>query len=1201
MDKYEYQVCADQIKSLIKERRFTEAMDIADTIDWRRVKSLSMLCTVSEIYKVTKHYSESRDILLLAYERYPDRANVVYALCELAIKLDDISEAVEYYKEYVRLKPHDTNRYVLLYKIYEAQEVPLEEKISLLEEFKKAEFTEKWSYELALLYHKDGQETKCVELCDELALWFGDGPFVRKALELKMQHAALSKEQQRKYDGVYDVPAIPKNEGEETVHIYETQSLAGASQFETTPLETAIAEGSAKRSENTSSVSRQPYGGMTEDSMYANLQVQAPGTDKYSTISLQEELAKNMEEFYAREQEKPAPYYGSTTQLYEPSQAQYMQQINQAGMVPADTAPQAPQMPMDQMYGQPIGTGPIYPDQMGMDSMYGQSMVQQPMDQMYGQPMGTGPIYPNQMGMDPMYGQPMGTGPIYPDQMGIDPMYGQSAAQQMPMDQMYGQPVAQQPQASQIYEQPATPVYEQPVAPVYEQQVQIEAPVEELVQPPVQEPVQNVAKPVVQEPVLNSANITTAQLPVYEEPNSVYAAPVPPKEETASPVAKNTEKPEIKLPDYIKNGTSGVPKDMEDKLKEGLDGQVTMALPDAAEIEKQITGQIELDDFLADWEAKKKQGEEQRKAQLMAKSMEQTTDIMSQLVGVIPGLEEEPVQNIPSESPEVKNDSVIADEEVLRDDDKGVVTKTTISSPNFDRQSTNRSELGSKINGPLKSSITGEIPNILPSADLPIKGDVLPSGHKLTLEEEYGGNIAQIRKDDEELVKRLTGELPPVEEEPVEAVEEPVDYGEAEDIEDVEQPDVVLEDEIQVPDENAPVNTGSIPPLVADKTEEETETDDEDVFANMEIGLSSEEDEETEKASDEVDNSAESIPEEESEEAPVEEEPITYPYEVDDMGEVEELEMIDQPDEVDDMLKTRPIPIEEIEARERYEAGIEDEFTPEEEETQDKRPSHPSYMVLDDGAKSRREFDDAEFEIFGRYEGIEALKAQIVDVMDDMSMDPRYGNVVVIGSELFGRKSLAIDIVRAIQIMDSSFSGKVAKISGEALNKKDIPVTLEKLRDGALIVENAGGLTPVTVNSITEALLASNNPILVVFEGDKESLEPLLNGCNETKTVFNARIIIDDFNDDDLVAYAKGYARELEYSIDEMGTLALHTRIAEMQRIDHIVSIDEVMEIVDAAIRHVDKKNMSHFMDVLLAKRYDDNDYIVLREKDFIY
>jgi len=1089
LDKYEYQVCADQIKSLIKERRFTEAMDIADTIDWRRVKSFSMLCTVSEIYKVTKHYAESRDILLLAYERYPDRANVVYALCELAIKLDDMSEAVEYYKEYVRLKPHDTNRYVLLYKIYEAQEVPLEEKISLLEEFKKAEFTEKWGYELALLYHKDGQETKCVELCDELALWFGDGPFVRKALELKMQHATLTKEQQRKYDGVYDAPAIPKNEGDETVHIYETQSLAGASPFETAPLESAPVEADNKGNQaDDLGIKGQPYGAMPEDSAYGEIQVQPLNTDKYSTISLQEELAKNMEEFYAREKEAPAPYYGSTMQLYEPSQEQFIQQINQAG---AQVPVYEQQMPVQQ---------PVYEQQMP---------VQQP-------------VYEQQMPVQQ---------PVYEQQMPVQqPVY----EQQMPVQQ-----------------------------PIYEQQMPVQ-------QPSYEQPVQEIPAAV---------PMTTDQLPVYEEPNTVYAS----NEKTS--VSK--EQVPIRIPDFLKNGTSGVPKDMEDKLKEGLDGQVTMALPSSEEIEKQITGQLELDDFLADWEAKKKLGEEQRKAQLKAKSMEQTTDIMSQLAGVIPGIDLSVQEPVKEEQPvEDDSKSVIAEEEVLRDDAKGVVTKTTINSPNFGRNTASMTELGSKINGPLKSSITGEIPDILPSAGPGQKGDVLPSGHKLTLEEEYGGNIAQIRKEDEELVKRLTGELPPVEEEDIpEPVSEEVDYGETEDIEDIQQPDIVLEDEVEVPDENAPVNTGSIPPLSV--KEESVEASYKDQDNNEMANEVQDEDEEAEE-------------EPVAEEPAVEEEPITYPYEVEDMGEVEELEMIDQPDEVDDMLKTRPIPVEEIEARERYEAGIEEDYSGEDEGSQ-RKASHPSYMVLDDGAKSRRDFDEDEIEIFGRYEGIEALKAQIVDVMDDMSMDPRYGNVVVMGSELFGRKTLAIDIVKAIQIMDSSFSGKVAKISGEALNKKDIPVTMTKLRDGALIVENAGGLTPVTINSITETLLSTDNPILVVFEGDRETLEPLLNGCTETKAVFNARIVIDDFNDDDLVAYAKGYARELEYSIDEMGTLALHTRIAEMQRIDHVVSVDEVIEIIEAAIRHVDKKNMSHFMDVLLAKRYDDNDYIVLREKDFIY
>ncbi|MBR6159235.1 MAG: hypothetical protein IKQ40_02945 [Lachnospiraceae bacterium] len=343
-----------------------------------------------------------------------------------------------------------------------------------------------------------------------------------------------------------------------------------------------------------------------------------------------------------------------------------------------------------------------------------------------------------------------------------------------------------------------------------------------------------------------------------------------------------------------------------------------------------------------------------------------------------------------------------------------------------------------------------------------------------------------------------------------------------------------------------------------------------------------------------------------SEEAPADEKPvirhgltapIQYPYSVDDLGEVEELEMIDQPDEVDDMLKTRPIPQEEIEARMRYEAGIEEEYSGEDES---KKANHPSWMKLEENITSRRDFDESEIAIFGRFEGIESLKAQIVDVMDDMKMEAGRGNVIVMGSENFGRKSLAIDIVKAIQAVDSTFSGKVAKISGEALNKKNIPMTLQKLQNGALIVENAGGLTPITLNAITETLQNDVDSILVVFEGERESLEPLLNGCPETRTVFDARIVIEDFSNSDLVAYAKGYARELEYSIDDMGTLALYNKIGDMQTIDHVVTVDEVIEIVDNAIKHVDRKNMSHFMDVLLAKRYDDDDYIVLREKDFL-
>ncbi len=200
MDKYEYKIRAEEINALIAEGKFAEAVEIADTIDWRRVKSVMMLCKISDLYKINRRYPESRDILLLAYEKHPTGRLIVYSLCELSIKMEESVQAIEYYKEFVQIAPKDTGRYILQYRLYEAQDVSLEERIAVLEEFKKRDYREKWAYELAYLYHRIGLTTKCVEECDEMFLWFGEGKYVVKALELKKLHEPLNAEQQDKYD-----------------------------------------------------------------------------------------------------------------------------------------------------------------------------------------------------------------------------------------------------------------------------------------------------------------------------------------------------------------------------------------------------------------------------------------------------------------------------------------------------------------------------------------------------------------------------------------------------------------------------------------------------------------------------------------------------------------------------------------------------------------------------------------------------------------------------------------------------------------------------------------------------------------------------------------------------------------------------------------------------------------------------------------
>ena len=200
MDKYEYKLRSDEIVKLIEEEKYVEAANIADMIDWRRVKSITMLLKVSALYRVNRRNEDSKAVLQIAYERYPANRAVLYSLCEVSVELDDVVAAIEYYKEFVKLAPRDNGVFTLRYRILEAQEASLEERIELLEELKKRDYQEEWAYELAYLYHRVGLATKCVEECDDLILWFGDGPYVMKAMELKMLHAPLTPIQQKKYD-----------------------------------------------------------------------------------------------------------------------------------------------------------------------------------------------------------------------------------------------------------------------------------------------------------------------------------------------------------------------------------------------------------------------------------------------------------------------------------------------------------------------------------------------------------------------------------------------------------------------------------------------------------------------------------------------------------------------------------------------------------------------------------------------------------------------------------------------------------------------------------------------------------------------------------------------------------------------------------------------------------------------------------------
>lgn len=251
MDKYEYKLKLEQLKNLVQEKDYKTAAEIADTINWRKVKSAAVLCMVGEIYDRNKQYESSHEILLMAYERATVGRNIIYRLALVALKMGRLEEAKEYYEEFLEVAPYDNLKYVLRYQIAKMEGASQEELITILEEFKEREYTEEWAFELAYLYHRSGKSERCVEVCDELVLWFGDGKYVEKALELKMLYQPLNKFQEEKYrqfkmnrDGVVEVRPTDTLESGEIVH--ETMQIpditANPGKFNTMNLQEELAK-----------------------------------------------------------------------------------------------------------------------------------------------------------------------------------------------------------------------------------------------------------------------------------------------------------------------------------------------------------------------------------------------------------------------------------------------------------------------------------------------------------------------------------------------------------------------------------------------------------------------------------------------------------------------------------------------------------------------------------------------------------------------------------------------------------------------------------------------------------------------------------------------------------------------------------------------------------------------------------------------
>lgn len=826
MDKYEYKLKLDQMKSLTAEGKYEEAAEIADTINWRKIKNINALVKVGEIYEKVGRYDESKDVLLTAYDKSPIGRMIIYRLAEVAVRTKSFDEAKEYYQEFVEIAPHDNLKYVLKYEISKAQGADIGTLIGILEELKEQEYSEEWAYELAYLYHKAGMSEKCIDACDELILWFGDGPYVERALELKMLYQPLTKQQEDKYrtfrqrhDGVVEVrPEDPLESGEivpEPVQIKDVKMSA----------------------------------------------------ERFNTQNLQEELQRSMQEIMnATEKEAVNDTMDNIKKLVE--DIPYLQ-------IPSEKE--------------------------------------------------------------------------------------------------------EEPQEEEVYQHIET-----------------------------------------DEEIDNSLKSNFQEMLVDE------------------------------------------------------DGQMSLYMQGGRVAEPQVSGQMSIEDVLAEWEKTKRAAEaalqeaEQRKLEsAKARALQEAEELLGRLADVIPMLDSGLTPK------DLLNQKYLSKDGQPNDSAVSMVTNMNqFLQQEIDRLSDENAQMDEQLAAVGASPVGDYMANAGVAAEDAAQNVVAAGVQELMAEEE----------------------LP----------------------------------EIAMPEALA-------------------EADD-----TMEAGTSAEDVEAAILAETARQMAKESV-------------------------EKEELPEIELPGDLD-------LGKEET-AEEILPAIAEPE----------------AFEVPDTISKLSKELR----EIFTYFVPITGMEEQLCQALTGASQHltkgatAGTGNMIIQGGSGSGKTVLATSMIKALQKETGKPNGKIGKIEASVLNQKDVAALLKKVAGGCLIIEKAGDLSRETALKLSLLLEQDTSGVLVIIEDTKHGIQKALSRDDGFAAKFSEKINIPIFTSDELVSFAKSYANELGYTIDEMGVLALYNSISNIEHADRETTLTEVKEIVDKAVAHSEKGGLKKAFSIITSRRYDEDDYIILREKDF--
>ena len=989
LDKYEYRVKTEQMLEYMEKKQYKKAMEIADTIDWRRVKSVSMLNTVSEIYELNGEFQKSRDILFVAFDRSPGSRKIVYRLGTLALKIDDTDEASDCYEEFVKLAPKDPNQYILKYKILKAQGAPLEDQIAALEDFKKGEYVEKWAYELAKLYHEAGMTAECLEECDDLILWFSEGKYVYQAMELKMKYKPLTPMQQEKYNnspaGKQKARAMQlQKEKEEEKAAYQQKALKAKAAAEAARAARMAAQAAEEEEPEEAEDDLEESGDVSEEMEVPNNVIE----------EVAETISEEMDEDSFEEGEM-LPEESEEVDEEEPKEEDTMKQSSITKVVKGATLQEA------------LANG------VALASGRSLNIEEKAMKEKDEALRVTG---------------------------------------QMRIEDILQEWEAKQKQNAEAIEQQK----QKDVERIQKEREEAERRREE-------ERLEIERKAAEAEAARKAAEEEAARKAAEEE-----AARKAAEEEAARKAAEEE------------------------------------AARKAAEEEAARKAAIE--------EAAKLAGEE---------------DVAAAGLGE--------TRRIPDDIVKLMEEMGLQEKEEAEDEPEELSLEDALAAHGAEE-------------------IIGEMDEeAFEEADYE-EGDYEEADFE---EEDFEEADYEEADFEEEEFEEAAAEEADFEEEDFEEADyEEADF-EEEDFEETDYEEADYEDDFEA-DFGEEVEADFEDDLEAD-FEDDFEADFEDDF-----------EEEFEEADYEEDDFFDEEAEEEDEETDFEE---------------EELE-IEEPSE------------EEIQARIKKSKGSGVPFDTGFVVTGRYDLSATSEIGLKAGLTEEQK------KLFSYFVPVRGMSEQIVEVLDNDRRAQREGtsktgNLMVIGRKGSGKTVLAVDIVKAIQKQRNLKQGKVAIVTGESLNKKELTNIIQKLRGGAIIIEKAGKLNSRTIKELNYLMEKKTGELLFVLEDQRKPLERLLTANPDFRKKFTSKLELPVFINDELVTFGQTYAKENGYKLDEMGILALYSRIDVMQREDHAVTVAEVKEIMDEAIAHSQKANVKHLARRVFGKSTDDSDRIILKEEDF--